>query len=815
MNSLPPTTRWPFFPLFLIRTTGFPIDWLAELRHEETYRAVAAFLDLEEGREALSRRFTDELFPKLIEDGESRGLDRSYFRACFRLRRLVMQHAPCPPERVSFLDSISIESWVESWNTTLTRSAVSMEEITARLTRELAQTRQTLHRRAQDPKVQEALFLCSANMYRRGVRAYLGHFNKDKRTSRIKKIERRLYGYLQRFCAKNETAGFFGPVDYGMLDPNQDTGLVLERLPERKLQKRLSRLSHWAVQALADIISKEPAVRPYLTPRLPYHYRLEKDGRLLDTENLVYIPLERGEKKAIGLVNDLRTMSDIITAGSDYLEALQSLERKGHIHLGLEIPTAHFDPLGRLCEQITGLPPECETRLRWLQPLKTLAEEVKLFSTQSLENKDAALEHIEEKVRRWTGLEGQRGAGRIYADRLMLFEEALGDVRHCVAGRHTIAHLDEELSPVMDLSASYSLVIQKAYHRRGLGLFQELNQGKPVPFPAFAARFNAEVHLADCLKDPDVVSFRRALVTLVKNRGSDDRTVHLTREDLAPLLLPVPPGTMVSPDIFLAASGPEQIEQGDYRIYLGEIHYGAQAWSHLCVFREDRAELEAVLAGMLPPCPEDTIRVNKVLARHMGKVFYPKLPGYSYEGLGRSARPRHLVFPYSQLEVALKDDRLGLYHDGRRAEVYPDDRHTPTNWLFGGPPVVVAPVRTGSHTPRIMLGKVVYQRARWDPDVTPWKRLIGLRDARLMIEAERLRRACGLPVRCFATLAGEPKAFYVDFATLFNMEFLAARLRGCDKIYFTELLPDERDLWFSGPGGRYGCELRFTAVARS
>jgi hypothetical protein len=165
------------------------------------------------------------------------------------------------------------------------------------------------------------------------------------------------------------------------------------------------------------------------------------------------------------------------------------------------------------------------------------------------------------------------------------------------------------------------------------------------------------------------------------------------------------------------------------------------------------------------------------------------------------------------LEVVLRNESLLLRYRGKWVDVYPDDRHTATNWLFGTPPVIVAPIRLGKFTPRIRLGEIIFQRARWEVDIDKWLKIKRLRDAELILESERLRRQYKIPKRCFATLTGEPKAFYVDFSSIFSLEFFSSKLRRCHSLCFTELLPDEHDLWLARDDGFYGCEFRLTAVA--
>ena len=83
--------------------------------------------------------------------------------------------------------------------------------------------------------------------------------------------------YLQRYCAKNDTIGFFGPVGWARLDDEGDLASV--RPGSRFLAQRQVYFENWAIDALAAKLAEDPEIRPWLTPRL-------KTGLAIDGEQL-------------------------------------------------------------------------------------------------------------------------------------------------------------------------------------------------------------------------------------------------------------------------------------------------------------------------------------------------------------------------------------------------------------------------------------------------------------------------------------------------------------------------------------------------
>ncbi len=86
------------------------------------------------------------------------------------------------------------------------------------------------------------------------------------RNAQSRKHEKLVIRYLQRYCAKNETIGFFGPIGWaiGAID-----GPPLTQRPGPSLVAgRKVHFEYWAINALAEALSRSHDLRKWLCPRL-------------------------------------------------------------------------------------------------------------------------------------------------------------------------------------------------------------------------------------------------------------------------------------------------------------------------------------------------------------------------------------------------------------------------------------------------------------------------------------------------------------------------------------------------------------------
>lgn len=141
-----------------------------------------------------------------------------------------------------------------------------------------------------------------------------------------------------------------------------------------------------------------------------------------------------------------------------------------------------------------------------------------------------------------------------------------------------------------------------------------------------------------------------------------------------------------------------------------------------------------------------------------------------------------------------------------------DDRDTiyPTPPGEHGVPVAASPGMTidlGTRTPRVVIGTLVYQRARWR------FRLPGERGADAFdrwTAIHRLRAEHGLPRHVIVHHPAEPQPFHVDLCDPLAVEDLARRDPA--EVLVTEMLPAPGDLWWRVADEEQYAELRLACL---
>jgi len=83
------------------------------------------------------------------------------------------------------------------------------------------------------PEMREAVFLSNPDVYHNMLVPYLAEAR--PLSSRWRRVRRQLYTYLLRFCAKNETVSFFGPMAYGTGRPGGGVTLHTDLPPLRRV----------------------------------------------------------------------------------------------------------------------------------------------------------------------------------------------------------------------------------------------------------------------------------------------------------------------------------------------------------------------------------------------------------------------------------------------------------------------------------------------------------------------------------------------------------------------------------------------------
>ena len=128
------------------------------------------------------------------------------------------------------------------------------------------------------------------------------------RRSKQRQRELVIANYLQRYCLKNDTIGFFGPVGWASADPGT-AGLVV--VPgEQLIARRTTYFEVWAIDKVAAAIAGQGRVLGWLRPRRTRSVFLA--GNVLHRPHRGPVTLTGAELRVLLACDGRRTISEIL-----------------------------------------------------------------------------------------------------------------------------------------------------------------------------------------------------------------------------------------------------------------------------------------------------------------------------------------------------------------------------------------------------------------------------------------------------------------------------------------------------------------------
>ena len=188
-----------------------------------------------------------------------------------------------------------------------------------------------------DPRFREAVTWQNPGLAQRLRNAGVGM----SRRAHDRKQELLIANYLQRYCLKNDTIGFFGPVGWASADSGT-AGLVV--VPgEQLLARRTTYFEVWAIDKIAAAIARQGRELGWLRPRRTRSTLLA--GNILHRPNRKPVTLTDTEVQVLLACDGTRTINEVQDqAGAPEARAvLARLEELGAVRLDLEGP-AHAWP---------------------------------------------------------------------------------------------------------------------------------------------------------------------------------------------------------------------------------------------------------------------------------------------------------------------------------------------------------------------------------------------------------------------------------------------------------------------------------------
>jgi len=657
-----------------------------------------------------------------------------------------------------------------------------------------------------------------------------------RRNSRRRQREEMIAQYWQRYCAKNETVGFFGPLSWITLDP-QGPPVTVTHGPELVRQRRIY-FEHWALAAYADSLAADPQARRWLPAALSPHLTL--DGRQVLRPAQAPVALSPAEAALLTGCDGRRPAVEIVEAAlgdpgsplraaEDGFLLLTQLAERGLVHWGLDLPVRLHaeDVLARQLAAI-GDPVVRDRAMAGFERLRAARDRV-ASAAGDPDRLSAALAALDEEFSVLTGREARRHEGEMYAGRTICVEECVRDLDVSL-GAAVVEALAKPMDILLQAARWLTVAAAEAYLTTFRSIYQELAQDAgsgqvpfgqlwylaqglvfgqgELPIDAVSAEFTrrwAELFALDRL-DPDVP---------VATYSSDELGEAVRR--VFPAERPGWAAARVhGPDLHVCAESVEALARGDFDVVLGEMH---AAWSTFDagLFTVQSPDIETLRAAtrtdigpgrIIPLFPITWPRYTSRLTYSLDtpddcQLGFVPAPG---------ADPDRLL-PVTALTVQDVDGQLVVRaRDSRQwplIEMFAELIGIHTQAAFK---LVVA---TG-HSPRIMVDRMVVARETWRTTVgeTGLAQVRGEREQYLA--ARRWRAALGLPERVFVSVSTETKPWYLDltspvYVSVFCRLLRAAHRVGGDQVRLTvsEMYPTAEQAWLTDAAGRrYLSELR-------
>lgn len=825
---------WELFPDFVFRTTGFPYEWLQELQCPDTLTQAQAFLALEQEQKRLRDQFAESLFPSLLEFEQKREpVGSKVFSKLFKLKKRLLKNQALSPEEITFWESRQYENtewehFAVKWNrlhSELEKAFTLGEDIFAL---ELARVRRVMKAKVEEPRFQEAVFLSSPSSFQQ-LHKYLKDWQGEQPpawNSPARGVERMIFAYLQRFCSKNDTTSFFGPVNYGRFDADQPCSIRRSFHDGNDLGRRRVFIAHWFVQLVAQKLAGKKKVLLCLKPRAnplvrplgdgKFHFHgLDRSFRLPDAQSRLLLAID-GEKTVSQIAKELQMEEEGI------IDLLKEMQKKRLIQVSFPLSPVRVDALAELADHLGELPPEVrqagEELIQRLEGYRSLLEQTPY--PQRVE----VWAEVEKELAALVEKETYRKGGALYADRAALYEDCAGTLSELKIGGSLYRSLTGPFLTTLKLLTAGAVLKWLDYQEAGKKLYNQLaKKGSTVRYIDMIPHFDPG--------DSEMMytrQFHSRLADLLRRlrRERPGHELQISDEEVSELLKPFEEQieqalahlqmTLPSPDIMIASASAEAVEQGKYRLILGELHDDCSAIfdGFMAYFAENPRELRARLDRRIQKMPQWG-HMATIITERRNKHVTPELPGHTILLSAVSGKEAAFSIPIHQVEVCEIDGRLTLWANDTPLIIYPGDLGSAAHGCFSLPSVVPIqfpieePVAEGKRSPRVVIDGVVVQREQWRiPAEGMQADSPALKGFPLFVHMARKQMQFDLPNQFFVKWKPGEKPIGADLSNPWSLEWLVRVADRTEQMVVSEMYPGPEDLWWHDDIGLHTFELR-------
>ncbi|HVF42751.1 MAG TPA: lantibiotic dehydratase [Pyrinomonadaceae bacterium] len=838
-----PGGRWALWRCMGVRGAGFPASDVLKLASPECGAAadrLAAAEDSAMRARAAAHGEIDRALAAIHSSGE---WAVSEMRGpLLRARKRV--EAGKPPQ--SQTGDASTDGALEAFRAESEEAEAARRDFLLAYAEAVARTSKEIRDAFDNDRFREAIIWQNRHAFNRIAQSLAQHPPEPGARSRNqRRDEELLASYLQRYCLKNDTIGFFGPVGWARF-VGQDEAMITRPGPDL-VESRTVFFEFWGIKALADKITADKEVLEWVPPRRMPYVRVEGNTlHLPGTRPLMLTPQLAavlrecdGRWTAHDLAASLRSNPALgLRSDRDVYEILEVLHARRLIVWEFRLSLVGGKVVGgtekRLRPLMERIGPE---RLR-APALKSLdeLEEARACVAGAAgdpERLDRALGGLEETFTRLTGLPATRAHGRTYGARTLVFEDCRRgiDVR---VGPDVLKTLGPPLSLLLTSARWVSHKTAEIYRGAINEVYEKLARAagsRMIDATSFWMHVQPLVFGEP--RDMPV----KALEPLLQERWArvlslpkGERRVHYTAEALRPLVLETfdapRPGWMSArqhnPDVMIAADSTEAVNRGDYLWVIGELHIAQNTLGSASFVNQHPApeELLRTLEENFPdpriipvtPSSWDTANVRTCMGLLSPKDWRIEFaPDSVADNDGRA--------------IALADiivEKVGgeLYMRTRDGRVRFSALEGIGEGLSGLTVNAMKILPRREHNPRVTIDRLVVSRESWGFSAGELSFAEVKDEAARFLAARRWAKSHGMPRFVFVKASTEVKPFYLDFDSPIYLDIFAKVVRQAAQqadpdasIAVTEMLPTPDQTWLPDAQGRhYTSELRMVAV---
>lgn len=656
-----------------------------------------------------------------------------------------------------------------------------------------------------------------------------------KRPSMARQREELVAHYWQRFCVKNDTIGFFGPVGWGTWDLSTP-GVGVEAGTGLTAGSQVY-FSSWAIDALARSVSEDPAVREWLAPRRLPFVRLAGSEVMLP--GLPPVPVSPAQMQVLQRCDGTRQAREIERElGAGVPDVLASLVKRHWVVWRLDVP-ADVRPESRLREILDRIGDEAIRKgaLAKLDALERGRDQVHAAGRDP----DAlvtAIDALEAEFTELTAAAAQRQKGQAKAPcRALVYSDSTRSAR-ATAGTDLL----DALAPLNLLLAAASWLTSSLAERvmaRARQVYAEHASRAGASSLDLATCWFACMNILVEDAELDARSLQRQFWDkwhAILNPAPGARRLRLTGEQIADRVHAAfgepeggwarrwGTGRYACPDMLVVADDAQALNSGDFEIVLGEMHLAINTLSSSLFVHQHprRAELLDLTSRDHPRPRLMPLQPKEHRARLSARTRYSLVrpEDYCVALVDPSADPyRERTVMSGECTVRDRDGRLVVtVPDGAEFDLV--DVFSQALTMLVQDMFRIVPSDAG-HFPRVTIDRMIIARETWRFDPGTLEFAEEKDEAKRYVRAGQWRAAQGLPRFAFVVSPTEPRPFYVDFdSPVYSNIFTKAirRLRRNEgqsqgQLTISEMVPTPEQTWLTDDqGSSYTSELRFVAV---